>query len=43
MWVLAVLSLLTIGQRLHSVRVSPGAMDPLPTAESSQKPETTEK
>ena len=28
MWVLAVASLVTVGQRLHSVRTSPGAMDP---------------
>jgi CDP-diacylglycerol--glycerol-3-phosphate 3-phosphatidyltransferase len=27
MWVLAVASLITVGQRLHSVRTSPGAMD----------------
>ena len=30
MWVLAVFSLLTVAQRLHSVRSSPGAIDPLP-------------
>jgi phosphatidylglycerophosphate synthase len=29
MWVLAVASLVTVGQRMHSVRTSPGAMDPL--------------
>ena len=29
MWVLAVASLVTLGQRLHTVRTSPGAMDPL--------------
>lgn len=29
MWVLAVLSLVTVGQRLHSVRSSPGATDRL--------------
>lgn len=29
MWVLAALSLLTVAQRLHSVRCSPGAIDPL--------------
>ena len=29
MWVLAVASLITLGQRLHSVRTSPGAMEPL--------------
>ena len=30
MWVLAVASLITVGQRVHSVRSSPGAMDKLP-------------
>jgi CDP-diacylglycerol---glycerol-3-phosphate 3-phosphatidyltransferase len=29
MWVLAVASLITVGQRLHTVRTSPGAMEPL--------------
>lgn len=29
MWALAVLSLVTLGQRLHSVATSPGAMDPV--------------
>jgi phosphatidylglycerophosphate synthase len=29
MWVLAVASLITLGQRLHSVRTSPGAAEPL--------------
>lgn len=29
MWLLAVTSLITVGQRLHSVRTSPAAMDPL--------------
>jgi CDP-diacylglycerol--glycerol-3-phosphate 3-phosphatidyltransferase len=29
MWVLAVASLVTVGQRMHSVRSSPGAMDPI--------------
>ena len=29
MWLLAVASLITIGQRVHSVRTSPEAMDPL--------------
>jgi CDP-diacylglycerol---glycerol-3-phosphate 3-phosphatidyltransferase len=29
MWILAVASLVTLGQRLHSVRTSPGAVDPL--------------
>ena len=30
MWVLAVASLVTLGQRLHSVRTSPGATEPMP-------------
>lgn len=30
MWLLAAASLLTVGQRLHSVRSSPGAVDKLP-------------
>ena len=42
MWVLAVTSVLTVGQRLHSVRVSPGAMDPMTTADTVEKPETTD-
>ena len=29
MWLLAVASLVTLGQRVHSVRTSPGAMEPL--------------
>ncbi len=32
MWVLAVASLVTLAQRVHAVRCSPGAMDPLPPA-----------
>jgi phosphatidylglycerophosphate synthase len=39
MWLLAVASLVTVGQRMHSVRTSPGAMDPLTKAE---KPEATQ-
>jgi hypothetical protein len=31
MWVLAIASLVTLGQRLHSVRRSPGAAEPLRT------------
>jgi CDP-diacylglycerol---glycerol-3-phosphate 3-phosphatidyltransferase len=45
MWVLAVASLVTVGQRMHSVRTSPGAMDPLTKSESANsgdKPETTQ-
>jgi phosphatidylglycerophosphate synthase len=29
MWLLAVASLVTVGQRMHSVRTSPGAMEPI--------------
>ncbi|MGI9163844.1 MAG: phosphatidylinositol phosphate synthase [Mycobacterium sp.] len=32
MWLLAVASLVTVGQRLHAVRSSPGATDPMPPA-----------
>jgi CDP-diacylglycerol---glycerol-3-phosphate 3-phosphatidyltransferase len=32
MWVLAVTSLVTLGQRVHAVRTSPGAMEPLETS-----------
>ena len=42
MWVLALASVVTVGQRLHSVRVSTGAMDRLAGTENSEKPETTE-
>jgi CDP-diacylglycerol--glycerol-3-phosphate 3-phosphatidyltransferase len=35
MWVLAVLSLVTLGQRVHSVRTSPGAMDRLAKPDSA--------
>ena len=38
MWVLAVTSLVTVGQRLHSVRTSPGAMDVLPPPPGSSTP-----
>jgi phosphatidylinositol phosphate synthase len=41
MWVLAVASLVTVGQRLHSVRTSPGAMDrmaaPVETADDARE------
>jgi CDP-diacylglycerol--glycerol-3-phosphate 3-phosphatidyltransferase len=46
MWVLAVTSLITLGQRVHSVRTSPGAMDTLtkpgdnPAATGGEKSET---
>jgi CDP-diacylglycerol---glycerol-3-phosphate 3-phosphatidyltransferase len=41
MWVLAVLSIVTLGQRLHSVATSPGAMTPVhPTAvEPAESPD----
>ncbi|MCB0950789.1 MAG: CDP-alcohol phosphatidyltransferase family protein [Mycobacterium sp.] len=42
MWVLAVASVVTVGQRLHSVRTSAGAMQPLPVPGSDEKPENTE-
>jgi len=32
MWALAVLSVITVGQRMWSIYTSPGARDPLPTA-----------
>lgn len=41
MWVLAVASLVTVAQRIHRVRCSPGAMDPLPPA-APQPPEAGE-
>src|SRR6476659_8883164 len=41
MWLLAVASLVTVGQRMHSVRTSPGAMDPLTKTEAANG-ETTE-
>jgi len=42
MWVLAVLSLVTLGQRVHSVRTSPGAMDRLTKPVGpGDEPETT--
>ncbi|MGE0220459.1 phosphatidylinositol phosphate synthase [Mycolicibacterium sp.] len=42
MWVLAVTSVVTVGQRLHSVRVSVGADAPLTPGDGAEKPETTE-
>jgi phosphatidylglycerophosphate synthase len=33
-WLLALASLITLGQRLHTVRTSPGAMEPLQKAQS---------
>ncbi|KWX66372.1 phosphatidylinositol phosphate synthase [Mycobacterium sp. NAZ190054] len=42
MWMLAVTSVITVGQRLHSVRTSAGAMEPLPVREAGDTPETTE-
>ena len=41
MWLLAVLSVVTVGQRLHSVRISPTAMDRFAT-DTADKPETTD-
>jgi CDP-diacylglycerol--glycerol-3-phosphate 3-phosphatidyltransferase len=42
MWVLAVLSLVTVGQRLHSVRSSPGATDRL-TPPTGTEPGSTDR
>ncbi|MDA2891135.1 CDP-alcohol phosphatidyltransferase family protein [Mycolicibacterium sp. BiH015] len=42
MWVLAVTSVVTIGQRLHSVRTSGSAMEPLAVPEAGDKPDSTE-
>ncbi|ORX18816.1 MULTISPECIES: phosphatidylinositol phosphate synthase [Mycolicibacterium] len=44
MWLLAVASVVTLLQRLHTVRISPGAMDPLQPASpnNGEKPETSE-
>lgn len=42
MWLLAVASLITCAQRLHTVRTSPGAVEPLPpVADGSDGQETT--
>ncbi|AKS34648.1 phosphatidylinositol phosphate synthase [Mycolicibacterium goodii] len=41
MWVLAVASVVTLLQRVHAVRTSPGAMEPLHPA-GGEKPETSE-
>ncbi|MCV7358083.1 phosphatidylinositol phosphate synthase [Mycolicibacterium fluoranthenivorans] len=35
MWVLAVASVVTVAQRLHAVRTSPGAMDAMPAADTA--------
>ena len=46
MWLLAVTSLITLGQRVHSVRTSPGAMDRLTKPDTAspggEKPEISE-
>jgi CDP-diacylglycerol---glycerol-3-phosphate 3-phosphatidyltransferase len=47
MWLLAVASLITLGQRVHTVRTSPGAMDPMQTSgadnnSGGEKPETSQ-
>lgn len=38
MWILAVASLITVGQRLHSVRTSPGALDKIDPPPGSGTP-----
>jgi hypothetical protein len=40
LWVLAVASLVTLAQRLHTVRSSPGAMDALPGTEPATAPDS---
>jgi CDP-diacylglycerol--glycerol-3-phosphate 3-phosphatidyltransferase len=44
MWLLAVTSLITLGQRVHSVRTSPGAMDRLtkPASPAGGEPEISD-
>ncbi|MGD9621976.1 MAG: phosphatidylinositol phosphate synthase [Mycolicibacterium sp.] len=42
MWILAVASVVTVGQRLHSVRASTGAMEPLPILEVGDQPDSTD-
>jgi CDP-diacylglycerol--glycerol-3-phosphate 3-phosphatidyltransferase len=42
MWVLAVTSLITLGQRVHRVRTSPGAMDRLPIPDAGGETEANE-
>jgi CDP-diacylglycerol--glycerol-3-phosphate 3-phosphatidyltransferase len=37
MWLLAVASLITCAQRLHTVRTSPGAVEPLPRATEGEE------
>ncbi|KRQ22824.1 CDP-alcohol phosphatidyltransferase [Mycobacteroides sp. H001] len=36
MWVLAIASLVTVAQRMHAVRASPGALDLLPNSDAGQ-------
>jgi CDP-diacylglycerol---glycerol-3-phosphate 3-phosphatidyltransferase len=42
-WLLAVASLITLGQRVHTVRTSPDAMEPIPKAESDIADQTGDK
>ncbi len=37
-WLLAVASVITLGQRVHTVRKSPGAMEPMQNAEQGEEP-----
>lgn len=37
MWLLAVASLITCAQRLHTVRTSPGAVEPLPRVSDGEE------
>jgi phosphatidylinositol phosphate synthase len=36
-WLLAVASVITLGQRVHTVRTSPGAMEPMQNAEPGEE------
>jgi hypothetical protein len=42
MWLLAIGSLVTVAQRLHTVRTSAGATDKIQTAEQVETQETSE-
>jgi CDP-diacylglycerol--glycerol-3-phosphate 3-phosphatidyltransferase len=42
MWLLAIGSLVTVAQRLHTVRTSAGAADKIQTTEQVEKQETSE-
>ena len=43
LWVLAIGSLITVAQRLHAVRTSPGATDKIQTQQTGEPQQTSEK